>query len=109
MQAPTIYNGLWTPIELLLLKPKRRNNDRGIGPVIARPRTEHGSGPGKFLWVLERTHSWLRNFRRLRVRFDRRSETYEACLKFGCSLVCWTHTPTSGVGFSELASKTFHA
>ena len=63
--------------------------ERGIKPVIARRRTEHGSGLGKFRWVVERTHSWLHNFRRLRIRFDRRADIHEAFLKFGCALVCW--------------------
>ncbi|SOZ05357.1 transposase [Cupriavidus taiwanensis] len=63
--------------------------ERGIKPVIARRRTEHGSGLGKFRWVVERTHSWLHNFRRLRIRFDRRADIHEAFLKFGCVLVCW--------------------
>ena len=47
--------------------------ERGIKPVIARRRTEHGSGLGKFRWVVERTHAWLHNFRRLRIRFERRA------------------------------------
>lgn len=68
---------------------RQRLRDRGIRPVIARRRTEHGSGLGKFRWVVERTHSWLHNFRRLRIRFDRRSDIHEAFLKFACSLVCW--------------------
>ncbi|WP_180736505.1 IS5 family transposase [Paraburkholderia sp. PGU19] len=68
---------------------RKRLRDRDIRPVIARRRTEHGSGLGKFRWVVERTHSWLHNFRRLRIRFDRRSDIHEAFLKFACSLVCW--------------------
>lgn len=63
--------------------------NRGIEPVIARRRTEHGSGLGKYRWVVERTHSWLHNFRRLRTRFERRADIHEAFLKLGCSLVCW--------------------
>ena len=68
---------------------RERLRDRGIKPVIAKRRTEHGSGLGKFRWVVERTHSWLRNFRRLRIRFDRRADIHEAFLKLACSLVCW--------------------
>jgi transposase len=62
---------------------------RGITPVIARRRTEHGSQLGKFRWVVERTHAWLHHFRRLRTRFERRSDIHEAFLKLGCSLICW--------------------
>jgi transposase len=68
---------------------RERLRDRGIKPVIAKRRTEHGSGLGKFRWVVERTHSWFRNFRRLRIRFDRRADIHEAFLKLACSLVCW--------------------
>ncbi|MGB8420691.1 transposase, partial [Paraburkholderia sp.] len=66
-----------------------REATRGIKPVIAKRRTEHGSGLGTFRWVVERTHSWLHNFRRLRIRFDRRANIHEAFLKLGCALVCW--------------------
>ncbi|WP_256702629.1 IS5 family transposase [Burkholderia ubonensis] len=69
---------------------RRRLRERGIRPVIARRRTEHGSGLGKFRWVVERTHSWLHGFRRLRIRFERRSDIHEAFLKLACSLVCWS-------------------
>lgn len=68
---------------------RQRLRESGIKPVIARRRTEHGSRLGKFRWVVERTHSWLHNFRRLRIRFDRRADIHEAFLKFGCALVCW--------------------
>jgi len=68
---------------------RRRLRERGIRPVIARRRTEHGSGLGKFRWVVERTHSRLHGFRRLRIRFERRSDIHEAFLKLACSLVCW--------------------
>ncbi|MGF7192196.1 transposase [Robbsia andropogonis] len=62
---------------------------RDIEPVITRHRTEHGSGLGKFRWVVERTHAWPHNFRRLRIRFERRADMHEAFLKLGCALVCW--------------------
>jgi transposase len=68
---------------------RRRLRERGIRPVIARRRTEHGSGLGKCRWVVERTHSWLHGFRRLRIRFERRSDIHEAFLKLACALVCW--------------------
>lgn len=41
---------------------------RGIEPVIGRRNTGHGSGLGKFPWPVERTISWLHQFRRLRSR-----------------------------------------
>ncbi len=67
----------------------RNFTSRGIKPVIAKRRTERGSGLGKFRWVVERTHVWIHNFRRQRIRFERRADIHEALLKLGCSLVGW--------------------
>lgn len=61
---------------------------RGIAPQIAHRNTEHGRGLGKYRWVVERTNSWLRQYRRLRVRYERRSEIHEAFLTLGCILIC---------------------
>ncbi len=61
---------------------------RGIAPQIARRRTEHGSGLGVFRWVAERTQSWLHQYRRLRVRYERRDDIHEAFLAIGCALIC---------------------
>jgi transposase len=63
--------------------------EKGIKPVIARRREKHGSGLGIYRWVVERTISWLHQFRRLRVRYERLSEIHEAFLKIGCILICW--------------------
>ncbi|MGW4027683.1 IS5/IS1182 family transposase, partial [Streptomyces sp. NPDC005009] len=38
----------------------------------------HGSGPGIFRRVVERTISWLHGFRRLRIRWERRDDIHEA-------------------------------
>jgi transposase len=62
---------------------------RSIEPVIARRRTGHGSGLGVFRWVVERTISWLHQFRRLKIRYERRPEIHQAFLNLGCSLICW--------------------
>ena len=43
----------------------------GIEPHIAKRKTAHGSGLGKIRWVVERTISWLKGLRRLRIRYDR--------------------------------------
>lgn len=62
---------------------------RRIIPVLAQRRTEHGSGLGVTRWVVERSLSWLHQFKKLRVRFERRSDIHEAFLKIGCILICW--------------------
>jgi transposase len=61
---------------------------RGITPQIAHRNTEHGSGLGAYRWVVERTNSWLHQYRRLRVRYERRGDMHEALLKLGCILIC---------------------
>jgi transposase len=60
----------------------------GIDSVLAKRRTNNGSGLGVFRWVVERTLSWLHQFRRLRVRYERRDDIHEAFLTIGCILIC---------------------
>ncbi len=61
----------------------------GIEPFIARRGYEHGTDLGVYRWVVERTISWLHNFRRLRTRSDRRHDIHEGSLHFAKSLVGW--------------------
>ena len=62
---------------------------RGIEPILAERNTPHGSGLGVYRWVVERTLSWLHQFRRLRVRYERRADIHEAFLSLGCVLISW--------------------
>ena len=62
---------------------------RGIQPLLAKRNTPHGSGLGVYRWVVERTLSWLHQFRRLRIRYERQPELHEAFMAFGCALICW--------------------
>lgn len=55
----------------------KRHPTRGIVPLLARRRTAHGSGLGHRRWVIEPTFAWLNEFRRLRVRYDKRAEIHE--------------------------------
>ena len=48
----------------------------GVIPVIAKRFTEHGSGLGVHRWVVERTLAWLHQFRRLRIRYERRADIH---------------------------------
>ncbi|MCC6793701.1 MAG: IS5 family transposase [Candidatus Hydrogenedentes bacterium] len=64
-------------------------SDRGIGAFIARRKSSHGSGLGILRWVVERTISWLHQFRRLRVRYERRVDIHEAFLALGCVCICF--------------------
>ena len=68
---------------------RRGLRTRHIVPFLAMRRTEHGSGLGRWRWVVERTFAWLSQFRRLRVRYDKRADIHEAFLSLGCALICW--------------------
>lgn len=62
---------------------------RHIVPMLAKRNTGHGSGLGRWRWVVERTFAWLNQFRRLRVRYEKRADIHEASLSLGCALICW--------------------
>jgi transposase len=62
---------------------------RHILPLLAVRRTKHGSGLGRWRWVVERTFAWLNQFRRLRVRYDKRADIHEAFLSLGGAWICW--------------------
>jgi transposase len=71
---------------------RRQLKQRGIEPVIARRNTDHGSGLGKFRWVVERTISWLHQFRRLRSRWEKLPAMHQAFLNLGCAIICFRLT-----------------
>jgi len=72
--ATAIRRGLWA---------------RHVVPRLALRRTPHGSGLGRWRWVVEHTFAWLRQFCRLRVRYDKRADIHQAFLSLGCALICW--------------------
>jgi len=39
--------------------------------------------------VIERTFAWLNQFRRLRVRYEKRADIHKAFLSLACGLICW--------------------
>lgn len=61
----------------------------GIEPRIARRRTAHGSGLGKVRWVVERTISWLKGLRRMRVRYDRLTIIQAAWNTLAAAVICF--------------------
>ena len=50
---------------------------------------QSGSGLGVYRWVIERTNYWLHQFRRPRVRYERRVDIHQAFLTIGCITICW--------------------
>jgi transposase len=61
----------------------------GIEPFIAKRRTPHGSGLGKVRWVVERTISWLKGLRRLRIRYDRLAVMQDAWDTLAACVICF--------------------
>jgi len=62
---------------------------RRVTPRIAKRNTAHGSGLGKYRYVVEAAFDWLFNQRRLRVRYEKRDDIHQAFLIIGCLLICW--------------------
>lgn len=67
-------------------KPLRR---RGIVPTIRHRNTEHGSGLGRLRYVVEACFEWLFQWRRLRVRYEKRADIHQAFLNLACAMICW--------------------
>jgi transposase len=60
----------------------------GIEPRIAQRGTdEHGLGTVR--WFIERTLSWFHQFRRLRIRWDRKPEVHQAFLSLAATIICY--------------------
>jgi putative transposase len=38
-------------------------------------------------WVIERTNSWINRFRKLLVRYEKKSSSYEALLELACAII----------------------
>ena len=78
-------------IALTMAEDKIRQplRDRGIQPLIPKRNTDHGSGLGKYRWVVEAAFAWLYQQRRLRVRYEKRDDIHQAFLNIGCLLICW--------------------
>lgn len=40
-------------------------------------------------WVVERSHSWMNRFRRILIRWEKKSQNYIAFLHFACALIAF--------------------
>jgi len=60
----------------------------GIKPYIRKRGSEHGSHLGRIRWVVERTISWIKGLRRMRVRYDRSATTIDAWATIAAAVVC---------------------
>lgn len=60
----------------------------GVEPHIRKKGSRHGSQLGKVRWVVERTISWFKGFRRMRVRYDRTAEAVRAWTRIAAIAIC---------------------
>lgn len=60
----------------------------GIDPHIRHRNDPHGSHLGRVRWVVERTISWIKGLRRMRVRFDRSGTSIDAWTSIAAAVVC---------------------
>jgi transposase len=62
---------------------------RNIGSEIARRGTPHGSGLGVYRYVVEQTSALLHQFRRLKMRYDKRDDIHETFMTIAEAMICW--------------------
>jgi transposase len=73
---------------------KRRSlRARGIAPRIARRGVDTSERLGRYRWVVERSLAWLLGYRRLGVRYERRSDLLLGLLHLACALTCLRRLP----------------
>ena len=60
---------------------------RQRGEEIAAKKKNPADRPRR--WVVERAHSWLNRYRKLLVRFEKTSASYEALLELACALIAF--------------------
>ncbi|MFJ7242164.1 transposase [Streptomyces olivaceus] len=65
-------------------RPRRR-----ILPVISRKGSPNINGIGKLRYVVEQTFALLHHFKRLAVRWERRTQLHDAFVSLACSLICY--------------------
>ncbi len=60
----------------------------GIKSDIPR-RGDSRRGLGKQRWPIERTFAWLKQFRRLRTRWNKRADIHHALLQLASAIICY--------------------
>jgi len=72
---------------------EKQMRDRGYTPHVPAKGTlkaaRHRPRGKARRWVVERTHSWMNNFRKLRVRYEKKAANFEGLLHLATALICW--------------------
>ena len=58
-------------------------------PVISRKGSPNIKGLGKLRFVVEQAFAVLHRFKRLGVRWERRTELRDAFVFLACGIICW--------------------
>jgi putative transposase len=61
----------------------------GSTPRVRRKKRKLGRPPKNRRWIVEAAHSWYNRFRKLLVRFEKFTESYEALLHLASAIICW--------------------
>jgi transposase len=61
---------------------------RRIKSFLARRGSPHGSGMGRVRYVIERTMSWIDNFRRIACCYERTGNHWQAFNELACCIIC---------------------
>ena len=69
-------------------KRGRQCRERGIKPRIARRGLDSSQRLGRHRCVVERTHAWMAQLRRLTIRYEGRDDIHLASILLGCALAC---------------------
>lgn len=65
---------------------------RGYIPHVPKkgaPAARHKTKGQARRWVVERTHSWMNNYRKLKVRYEKKAANFEALLHLAIAIICW--------------------
>jgi putative transposase len=71
--------------------PKERSKTKGATKQkqAAEPKKKREPGKKARRWVVEVAHSWINRFRRLLVRWEKKTQNYLSMLYFACAIICW--------------------
>ena len=67
--------------------------NRNIVPRIARIGVESSSRLGRYRWRVERSFSWLFNYRRLALRWEHKASNFTGFLTLAAALTCYKNIP----------------
>jgi transposase len=68
---------------------RRALRRRAIQSRIARRGIDSSERLGRHRWVVERTLAWFARYRRIAIRYERRTDIFEAFHHLAASLICW--------------------